>query len=118
MGRYLMKKAFIMRFVFDVSEPRKFQISVKNLATIDAHDGMIVYVPACLISSSKLGKVCLYFISAWGLRLLVQQRWAILGPRSVGRVTIQILTLSFYPADSGEFYRLRFIYGYFREFPV
>ena len=45
-GGLHIEKAFIIRFVFGVSEPRKFQISVKNMATIDVHSGMIIHVPA------------------------------------------------------------------------
>ena len=40
-GHQIFKKAYITRFVLDVSKPEKFQLLSKDLATIDAHGYVI-----------------------------------------------------------------------------
>ena len=68
-GDAIYGKAFIMRFVLDVSKPEKFQQMSENMATIDAH-GYVIRHALFVVSFMRHAGI-LYNISAWGLRLLV-----------------------------------------------
>lgn len=66
-----MIKAFIRRFVLDVSESRKFSITVRDEAAIDAmlvcNHQLLWLVILCV---AAIGVVI--YISAWASTLLVQ----------------------------------------------
>ena len=74
-----MEKAFIIRFVRVTSEPRKFQSTDVNKATIDAHEGMILFVPPCLIFGYRGIGMFIYHI---GVRSRVARSSVLGNPRA------------------------------------